>query len=434
MRVRRAAITLLVLVILVAGLAASTAVPASQSVSQASLAAATPVAVWSVAVSPDAVRPDAVRPDAVRPAVRPAVRQVDQAATRVAAKAARSQQINAEREVKQRINAWTLGLAAGRIEGAPLRFASELARVLDDGDNLRIVPMVTRGPFDNVFDLLYMQGVDTAIVYGDVLDYFKSKPEFAVVSQRITYLLSLFPSEVHVFVRPEIKSLSDLAGKVVNFNTAGTAAAFTGPIVFKLLGLDVKPTFVPHTVAMEKMRDSSEVAATFWVSSKPLTPFLKGKFPEGFKFLPIAYTESLEYYTPAYLEASDYPDLIAQGERIETIAVPTVLAVYDWPEATDHYKRLLRLVNYLFDRFERLQKEPGYDEKWKDVNLAASVPGWRRFRPLQDKVDSAAAPVPARMDSTQARALVTRAAPDDVAEQERLYGQFLEWSKTQGKR
>ena len=352
----------------------------------------------------------------------------------MAAKAARSQHITADREARQRINAWTLGLAAGRIEGAPLRFASELARVLDDGDNLRIVPMVTRGPFDNVFDLLYMQGVDTAIVYGDVLDYFKSKPEFAVVSQRITYLLNLFPSEVHVFARPEIKSLSDLAGKVVNFNTAGTAAAFTGPIVFKLLGIDVQLTFVPHTVAMEKMRESSEVAATFWVSSKPLTAFLKGKFPEGFKFLPITYTEALEYYTPAYLEASDYPDLIAQGERIETIAVPAVLAVYDWPEATDRYKRLLRLVNYLFDRFERLQKEPGYDEKWKDVNLAASVPGWRRFRPLQDKVDSAAAPVPARMDATQARALVTRAAPDDVAEQERLYGQFLEWSKTQGKR
>src|SRR5215471_7058795 len=38
--------------------------------------------------------------------------------------------------VKQRLNAWTLGLAGGLIEGAPLRFAYEMARVVDDGDNL----------------------------------------------------------------------------------------------------------------------------------------------------------------------------------------------------------------------------------------------------------------------------------------------------------
>jgi hypothetical protein len=62
-----------------------------------------------------------------------------------------------------------VGLAAGRIEGAPLLFAAELARVLDGGDNLRVLPIVTRGPFNNVYDPLYLQKVDAAIVYGDVL-------------------------------------------------------------------------------------------------------------------------------------------------------------------------------------------------------------------------------------------------------------------------
>ncbi len=288
---------------------------------------------------------------------------------------------------KQRINAWTIGLAAGRIEGAPLQFAAELARALDDGDNMRILPIVTRGPFDNVYDLLYLRGVDAAIVYGDVLDHFKSKPEFAGAWRRMNYLLSLFPSEVHVFVRPEIRSLQDLAGKVVNFNTQGTAAAFSGPIVFKQLGIDVKQTFIPHSVAMEKMRQGDEVAATFWVSSKPLAPFLKGKWAEGFKFLPIEYSDKLEYYSPAYLEASDYPNLIKEGQRVPTISVPAVLAVFDWQKGTDRYQRLVRMVGYLVDRLEHLQKQPGYHEKWKDVNLAATVPGWTRFRPLQEKLD-----------------------------------------------
>jgi TRAP-type uncharacterized transport system substrate-binding protein len=340
----------------------------------------------------------------------------------------------AEQVHKDRINAWTLGLAAGRLEGAPIQFASELARVLDDGDNMRVLPIVTRGPFDNVYDLLYLRGVDAAIVYGDVLDHFKAKPEFAAAWRRISYLLNLFPSEAHVFVRPEINSLQELAGKVVNFNTAGTAAAYSGPLIFKQLGIEVKATFVPHNIAMGKMKDSDEVAATFWISSKPLAPFLKGKFPPGFKFLPIEYTDKLEYYAPAYLEHADYPALIPQGQQVPTISVPTVLAVYDWPRETDRYQRLARLVDYLLERFEKLQKEPGYHEKWKDVNLAAQVPGWQRFKLLQERLDRVATVSTRPVDQTQLRAQAARAAPNDAAEQERLFKQFLEWNRKQSRR
>ena len=341
-----------------------------------------------------------------------------------------------DQQQKDRINAWTVGLAAGRTEGAPLLLASELARVLDDGDNMRVLPIVTRGPFDNVYDLLYLRGVDAAIVYGDVLDHFKDKPEFAGSWRRINYLLNLFPSEVHVFARPEITSLADLAGKAVNFNTPGTAANFSGPIIFRQLGIDVKATFIPHNVAMEKMRQSDEIAATFWLSTKPLPQFLKGKWPEGFKFLPVEYTDKLEYYAPAQLEHADYPNLIPEGQQVATISVPSVLAVYDWPKDTDRYKRLVRLVDYLFERFEKLQKEPGYHARWKDVNLAGQVPGWQRFRPLQQRLDKMATTGPARrtVDPVMAREQAARVAPNDRAAQDRLFKDFLEWSNKQGKR
>lgn len=338
-----------------------------------------------------------------------------------------------DQQQKDRINSWTVGLAAGRIEGAPLLLASELARVLDDGDDMRVLPIVTRGPFDNVYDLLYLRGVDAAIVYGDVLDHFKNKPEFANSWRRINYLVSLFPSEVHVFARPEIKSIQDLAGKVVNFNTPGTAANFSGPIIFRQLGIDVKATFIPHKVAMEKMRESNEIAAAFWLSTKPLPQFLKGKWPEGFRFLPVEYNSKLEYYAPTQLEHADYPSLIPEGQQVATISVPSVLAVYDWPANTDRYRRLVRLVDYLFDRFEKLQKEPGYHERWKDVNLAGQVPGWQRFRPLQERLDKMAASAPRNVDPALAREQAARAAPNDRAAQDRLFKQFLEWSSKQSR-
>src|ERR1700737_5481388 len=61
---------------------------------------------------------------------------------------------------KERINAWTVGLAGGFFEGAPLRAAAEIARVVNEGDKLHVIPIVTQGATENVNSLLYLRGVD----------------------------------------------------------------------------------------------------------------------------------------------------------------------------------------------------------------------------------------------------------------------------------
>jgi len=86
------------------------------------------------------------------------------------------------------------------------------------------------------------------------------------------------------------------------------------------------------------------------------------------------------------LEASDYPSLIKQGERVSTIAVPTVLVAFNWQERSNRYKRVARLVDYLFSRIDRLQA-PGFDPKWKSINLAATVPGLARSSAAQAWLD-----------------------------------------------
>jgi len=336
-----------------------------------------------------------------------------------------------------KLNASTIGLAAGRIEGAPLRFATELARVMDDGEKMRVLPIVTRGPFENVYDLLYVRGMDAAIIYGDVLEHFKKDPRINRIEQRIHYISHLFPSEVHVFVRPEINSLEELAGKPVNFNTHGTAAAYSGPIIFDRLGIKVQAHFTPHTVAMAEMAKTDKYAAVVFVSSRPLDPFVKRKWPAGFKFLPVPLTERLEeYYLPAQLEASDYPGLIADGTTIQTIAVPAVLAVYAWPQGSDRYKRLTRLVDYLFERLPRLQTEAGYHHKWKEINLAANVPGWQRFRPVQERLVALAAAKlhPSTDGGAALKKSIAHIIPGDAAEQNRLLHKFMPRDAGKGKR
>jgi len=336
--------------------------------------------------------------------------------------------------IKQRLNAWTLGLAAGQLEGAPLRFATELARVVDDGDNLRVVPIVTRGIFDNIYDLLYLRGVDAAIVYGDILDHFKNDVRIAGLERRVNYIMPLFPTELHVFVRPEIKKLEDLAGKPVNFNTKGTAAAYSGPIIFDRLGIKVDAHFIPHPVAIGEMATSDKYAAVVFVSSKPLDPFVKRKWAEGFKFLPVPLTPKLEeYYLPAQLEPSDYPGLIPEGQKIQTIAVPSVLAVFNWPQDHDRQKRVARFVDYLFERFPKLQTEAGYHPKWRELNLAATVPGWQRYAPMQNKLNALVTARAAPDNRTGLTEHLERILPGDAAAQERLLREILEQRKSQSK-
>jgi hypothetical protein len=58
--------------------------------------------------------------------------------------------------------------------------------------------------------------------------------------------------------------------------------------------------------------------------------------------------------------------------------VPTVLAVYNWPKDSDRYRRIARFVDKLFAKWPTLQAPP-FHPKWRDVNLAATIPGWTRF-------------------------------------------------------
>ena len=290
----------------------------------------------------------------------------------------------AEAELREKVNSWTLGFAAGLLEGAPIRFATDISRVVNGNGSMHVLPVVTRGPTENVNDLLYLRGIDLAIINSDSLDEYRG--QVPQIADRIVQIVNLFPSELHVFVRPEINSWADLAGKRVNFNTQGTAAAYSGPLIFSRLGIEVEKMFIPHPVALEKLRQG-EIDAVVFVTTKPVDAFAKGKWDKGYKFLPIEHGPRLaDYYTPARLDPSDYPALIDAGQAVATVAVPTVLVAYNWRPGTARYERVARFVDELYGHMDLL-RSPGFDPKWRDVDVLATAPGLRRFGPAQAWLD-----------------------------------------------
>jgi TRAP-type uncharacterized transport system substrate-binding protein len=306
----------------------------------------------------------------------------------------------------QRMNEWTVGLAGGLLEGTFIRFAAEIGKVLDDPPNLRILPVVSYGAVGNVEDLLYLKGIDVAITQADVLDHFKREGKNSNIADRIHYIIRFFLSEVHIYARPEIKTIEDLAGKKVSFNTVGSAANLTGGIIFDRLGVKADRVFMNNSLALEKMR-SGEIAAVVHVVGKPNELFSKFKPEPGFHFLPIEYTDKFaDYYVPIELTNEDYPNLIAKGEKVDSIGVSTVLAVYNWPKESDRYRRVTRFIEQLFVKFEQFQKPP-FQPKWKEINLAATVPGWKRYAVSEELL--------ARMKPIEAPAAPPAPAPAPAA-------------------
>ena len=339
-----------------------------------------------------------------------------------------------EADTVSKINNWTVGLAGGLPEGTFLPFAAEIARNLNEPNEMRVLPIVTAGATDNVKDLLYLKGVDIAITHTDVFEHFRTVEKIPNIERRVNYITGLYVSEIHLLVRPDIKTIQDLAGKKVGFHTQGSGSTVTAPIVFSRLGIKVEPVFISNVIAMEKMK-TGELAAIVHNGGKPNNLFTRFKNEAGFKFLEIPFDKFDDLYVPSTLTSAEYPGFLKPGEKVDTIAVPAVLAVFNWPRSSDRFRRVSKFIDYMFDRFDRF-KGPGYNPLWKDINLAAAVPGWQRYWVVEDKLKATAAATaaPAKVDAQLARQQAIRAAPGDAAEQERLFQKFLEWSRQQAKR
>src|SRR5690242_20174084 len=280
--------------------------------------------------------------------------------------------------MREKKNAATVGIVGGLFSGTYMRLAAEMATALDDGDNLRILPIVSYGAASNLDDLLYLRGVDAAVTQSDVFEYFRTQRKTPNLERRVQYIIRLPISELHILARSDVQSLEDLRGKKVNFGPAGTGASLTGTIVFQRLGINVDQVMIDQPTALQKLQ-SGQVDAIARVIPKPIDFFGKIPASSGLHLVNIPFTKTFEdLYTLGEFTKQDYPTLLQGQDRIDTIAVPAVLAVFNWPKNTDRYARVERFIEYLFSRWDTLQHPP-YHPKWRDVNLAATVPGWTRF-------------------------------------------------------
>jgi TRAP-type uncharacterized transport system substrate-binding protein len=262
-----------------------------------------------------------------------------------------------------------------------------MASALNDGDNLRILPVVSYGAASNLDDLLYLRGIDAAVTQSDVFEYFRTQRKTANLDSRVQYIIRLPIAELHILARNEVQSLEDLRGKKVNFGPAGTGASLTGTIIFQRLGINVDQVLIDQPTALQKLQ-SGQVDAIARVIPKPIDFFAKIPQNSGLHLVSIPFSKTFEdFYTLGEFTKQDYPSLLQGQDRVDTIAVPAVLAVFNFSRAknTERYVKVSRFIEYVFNRWDTFQHPP-YHPKWRDINLAATVPGWTRFSVAEDQL------------------------------------------------
>ena len=338
-------------------------------------------------------------------------------------------------QTKQALNANTVTLITGTIGGTYVQIGADLASLLDNGNQLRVLPIVGRGSVQSVADILFLQGVDLGIVRADTLDYLEKKGFAKDIKKQFTYVTKLYNEEMTVIAPKSVQNLKDLAGKTVSVDLPNGGTFVTALTVFERLGLKANFVYIEQRIAMEKLK-KGEVDAVIVVGGKPYKSVSNFANDGRFHLVTVDYDQPLQGdYLPARLTSKDYPNLIGEGESVDTIAVPAVLAAYNWPQNTERYRKLTLFVDAFFSKFPAFQKPP-FHPKWKEVSLSAPLPGWQRLPYAKTWLDQHGLEQGARnrFDDFLHQNPAAAKGLQSEADKEALFKQFQAWQADQAQR
>ncbi len=230
--------------------------------------------------------------------------------------------------------------------------------------------------------------------------------------------------------RTEIGSLSELAGKKVSVGPQGSSSAATATALFKALGITVEPQHLDASTAIERLKQGTIDAAVI-VGGKPYPLVSAVPTNSGIHLLPIPFSAPLEAtYLPTRIEQHDYPNLIQPGGKVPTVATGMVIARRKGRSSLGG--AVAHFVEVLLPRFAELQTSDRHP-KWREVNLAASLPGFSRT-PAADTwlnertVETGAKPIAAGPGAVQPASMPDGAMSN--GDKEALFQRFIEWQRS----
>jgi uncharacterized protein len=302
--------------------------------------------------------------------------------------------IAAYEEKKRQTNQLGVTIVVSGLSCTCARFAEDMRNIVNDlkPGGQRVLPVVGVGGLQSLEDVLFLDDIDMGVVDEDNLRILKKRDPslYANIEQRVEYITKLYNSEFQVIARNEIKNFADLRGRKVNFDLKDSETEVAADSVFTTLKLDTVRSYYNNEAAIKKVIEG-EISAMIVLTGAPQTTFAKLKKEDGVHFLPFderaaessSVKQILADYLPAELTHEQYPLLIPEGQTVPTFATGTLLIAYAWPENSERYNKVARFVREFFGRIDQFH-DGARHPKWNEINIAANIPGWTRFKPAAD--------------------------------------------------
>lgn len=329
-------------------------------------------------------------------------------------------------------NARDILVLADSADACATRMAAEFASAMQSvGLHVKAVPGKTSpAALDKA---ITGDTADLAIAPMDALGNSTGNPGDKDAGRRghVPYLARLANEPIAVIAPRALTDLHQLKGRKVNVAAADGATAATAAIVFSRL--DIAPTMnnepLPEALAHLTHGDIDAVFVVGSGDSKALADFGKNG---RFHVLAIPYAPALQtLYAPMRLTAHDQANLIGADERVDTIGVPTALLAIDAAPDSPRASRIAPVVEHLFAQFDQsVGALP--ESKWKDVNLAARIPGWPRFGASQAWLEQNKGASSAALDAFRGVAETAARANEGPggADSDRLYDSLMQLNRT----
>jgi uncharacterized protein len=257
------------------------------------------------------------------------------------------------------------------------RAINELAKEIG---NVRVLPIAGHGATANVRDLLQLRGVDLAVLNSDILQFLDQTRQYPKARSQIRSVTHIYNQKIYLLAREEFKTIDSLRGRKLAVPSRSTGSHVTAMTLFNLLGINV----IVHALGPGADLDdfsTEQFDGVLLLGDELARVRLSAQARRDLHVVPVAFMPELRgTYRPAVIEPQELPGLPVAG-NIETIAVSTLLAVYNWTSSQARFADVSSFATGLSAALPRLRQNAG--SIWRQADINAQIAGWPRYGEAQ---------------------------------------------------
>ncbi|MGI9506292.1 MAG: TAXI family TRAP transporter solute-binding subunit, partial [Geminicoccaceae bacterium] len=256
----------------------------------------------------------------------------------------------------------------------------DIVDVTSDESDIRVLSISGDGSLENIKDLLYLQGIDAAIVQSDILSIYRERSAVRNIEDKLVYIAQLGTTMGHLIAQQAIATIHDLEGKRIYIGDSESSSFFTASNIFERLGIAVSivDDLGPEEAIISL--NAGKLDAAFLMGIPPVGLMHLASQSEELHFLHIpSHGIDNDIYGTHMLSQDDYPT-ISEGEEIQTVTAQIALIAYDWPADHHRYAKMVRFKDILASKTDTL-RSGDYHRSFRTADFYSDVGGgWRSLR------------------------------------------------------